>query len=181
MPQVMRCPHCSKPMQIPDNAAGKQVRCPSCQKIFPVPAVRAPEPALAAVGAGVSAAARAGSVSASPAPPSAPITTPAPPPTPTECPACKSPLLPGAIACMDCGFLLQSDTAADANEGPPNLCTNPACGVANPPGERNCQRCSTPLPTAPGTMLHNRYRIDRLLAMGGFGAVYLAKIGRAHV
>src|SRR5438477_6056035 len=26
---------------------------------------------------------------------------------PTECPACKATLLPGAIACMDCGYLLQ--------------------------------------------------------------------------
>jgi serine/threonine protein kinase len=31
------------------------------------------------------------------------------------------------------------------------------------------------LPTAPGTMLHGRYRIDKLLAIGGFGAVYLAE------
>jgi serine/threonine-protein kinase len=54
------------------------------------------------------------------------------------------------------------------------LCANPACGVANPPTERNCQRCGTPLPAAPGTMLHKRYRIDRLLAIGGFGTVYLA-------
>jgi serine/threonine protein kinase len=75
---------------------------------------------------------------------------------------------------MDCGFLLQTDGAAAEPEGPPNLCTNPACGVANPPGERNCQRCGSPLPTAAGTILHNRYRLDKLLKMGGFGAVYKA-------
>jgi serine/threonine-protein kinase len=83
-------------------------------------------------------------------------------------------LLAGAIACMDCGFLLQGDGAAAEPEGPPNLCTNPACGVANPPGERNCQRCGNPLPSAAGTVLHNRYRLDKLLKMGGFGAVYKA-------
>src|SRR5262249_30585092 len=82
-------------------------------------------------------------------------------------------LLPGAIACMDCGYLIQAEGAV-TDEVAPNLCPNPACGVANPPGERVCQRCTTPLPTPPGTMLHNRYRIERLLAMGGFGAVYLA-------
>src|SRR5262249_21930140 len=114
------------------------------------------------------------------APPPRPTPRPSPPPTPipiaanpTECPACKAPLLPGAIACMDCGYLLQPDGAGDA-EGSPNLCSNPACGVANPSGERYCQRCSNPLPHPPGTMLNGRYRIERQIAVGGFGAVYLA-------
>jgi serine/threonine protein kinase len=75
---------------------------------------------------------------------------------------------------MDCGYLIQPEPAGGEIEGAPNLCPNPACGVANPPGERNCQRCGTVLPTSPGTVLHGRYKIDRLLAMGGFGAVYLA-------
>ena len=54
------------------------------------------------------------------------------------------------------------------------MCANPACGVANPPGERNCQRCGNPLPIAGGTLLAGRYRLDKLLKMGGFGAVYMA-------
>src|SRR6202043_1527945 len=93
---------------------------------------------------------------------------------PSKCPACGSDLLPGAIACMDCGFLIQSEaSAAPEADGGVSICPNPACGVANPPGERNCQRCSTPLPYPKGHMIHGKYRIDRLLAMGGFGAVYL--------
>ncbi|HEV3203399.1 MAG TPA: hypothetical protein VGY77_03400, partial [Gemmataceae bacterium] len=75
-----------------------------------------------------------------------------------ECPACKATWLAGAIACLDCGYLLQTESAA-APEGPPTLCTNPACGVANSPQVRNCQRCGSPLPTPSGTVLHGRYRI----------------------
>jgi serine/threonine protein kinase len=74
---------------------------------------------------------------------------------------------------MDCGFLLQPESEPQP-EGPPNLCTNSVCGVVNSPKDRICQRCGTPLPTPPGTILHGRYRIERQLAVGGFGAVYLA-------
>jgi serine/threonine protein kinase len=174
-------------MQVPDNAAGRTVRCPVCQKPFLVPAA-IPE----AVGAGVSgrsptespagptgSTAKSGSISL-PAVPPAGGAAPSAQTSGQVCPSCGSVLLAGAIACMDCGFLLQGEGTTAEVEGPPNLCTNPACGVANPPGERNCQRCGSPLPTAAGTMLHNRYRLDKLLKMGGFGAVYKATDTKAN-
>ena len=151
MPVILKCPNaaCGKPMQVPDNAAGKRVQCPTCKQPFMVPAAQpAPSTPSISLGDGVK------------------------PAAPTKCPACGSTLNEGAVACMHCGFMLQDDTGPAEPEGPPNLCANPACGVANPPGERNCQRCGNPLPIAGGTLLHGRYRLEKLLKMGGFGAVY---------
>src|SRR5438105_7945624 len=155
MPVIIKCPNvaCGKAMQLPDNAAGKRVQCPTCKQPFQVPAAPAkpapssPSISLGDVGNGVKASLK-------------------------NCPSCGAQRKEGAVACMDCGFMLQSDTGPAEPEGPPNLCANPACGVANPPGERNCQRCGNPLPIAGGTLLHGRYRLEKLLKMGGFGAVY---------
>src|SRR5271167_4680830 len=161
MPVIIKCPNaaCGKQMQVPDNAAGKRVQCPTCKQPFMVPAA-APAPVAAAPSGSQS------SITFSDA--GNGVKTAAP----TLCPACGSKLNEGAVACMDCGFMLQADTGPAEPEGPPNLCANPACGVANPPGERNCQRCGNPLPIAGGTLLHGRYRLEKLLKMGGFGAVY---------
>jgi len=182
MPQVTRCPHCSKSLQVPDNAAGKPIRCPLCKQLFAVRAapVREPVAAVASSQAPPKApsitSGHTGAITA----PRAPAIRPSPPPVevttppPSECPACKARFLPGATACLECGYLVQGDGASIEPEAAPNLCPNAACGVANPANARVCQRCSSPLPIPTGTVLHNRYRIEGLLAIGGFAAVYLA-------
>src|SRR4051812_46791101 len=107
MPQVISCPKCSTRMQVPDDATGKQVKCPSCQNLF-VSGAPALQPAGAAAGAA------SGSVPRPAAAPPPKAAAPPPPKAqqpaaaPTKCPACGSDLLPGAVACMDCGFLIQA-------------------------------------------------------------------------
>jgi predicted Ser/Thr protein kinase len=99
----------------------------------------------------------------------------APLPT-TTCPVCGAGLPDDAAACLDCGFTRSPSVAPPKPEADDNLnvCPNPACGTLNPPGERLCQRCNTPLPGAVGQLVAGRYRIDQALATGGFGVVYKA-------
>jgi serine/threonine protein kinase len=73
---------------------------------------------------------------------------------------------------MDCGYLLP--VAAQAPSDSANRCPNLSCGAIYSPGDRVCRHCGAALPTVPGTILHGCYRIERQLAIGGFGAVYLA-------
>ncbi len=57
-----------------------------------------------------------------------------------RCPSCNSQVPEGAIACMACGYLLTGN-----GQEPTNLCSDPACCVANPPGVEKCVRCGAPL------------------------------------
>ncbi|MFQ3649604.1 MAG: protein kinase [Gemmataceae bacterium] len=191
MPYVIQCPSCKLAMQMADDAAGKQFRCPQCKTVFVAPA---------AVATTVNASLKVPSAKAPPPPvrsdpPSASTSTsvtvtsppvvatagntsvksiPAKAGLPSQCPSCGSPWLGDAVSCMDCGYLLPSEQASESEEAIV-VCINPACGTANPVGLRYCSRCTTTLPTAPGTVLHGRYKIKKLLAMGGFGAVYRAE------
>src|SRR6476469_6869149 len=98
----------------------------------------------------------------------------APLPT-TTCPVCGAGM-PENAACADCGYTATPSAAPTTPETDDklNVCPNAACGTLNPPGERLCQRCSSPLPGAIGQVVAGQYRIDQALATGGFGVVYKA-------
>lgn len=49
MPISISCPNCSKRINAPDNAAGRQVRCPACQTPFVVPHMALPSAVSVAV------------------------------------------------------------------------------------------------------------------------------------
>jgi predicted Ser/Thr protein kinase/phage FluMu protein Com len=194
MPVLTRCEHCQRQSRVADLFANRQVRCPFCKKIFQAriaedeaaTAVR-PQGVLAPAAAPVvlprpllatPAAAKFGAAQSGVAKSGASATNgvhAAVPATPSVCPACKL-ALRGQAACANCGWVARGAGNADVEtEEQPLLCTNPACGTANPRTARYCARCQAMLPSPPGTMLHGRYRVERLLAIGGFGGVYLAQ------
>lgn len=88
------------------------------------------------------------------------------------CPGCGGAVAEGSASCPDCGYRLSASPTAE--EEKLNVCPNKVCGTLNPPGERLCQRCNTPLPGATGQVIGGKYRLDRPLATGGFGVVYEA-------
>src|SRR4051794_13353066 len=78
----------------------------------------------------------------------------------THCPVCAAQLREDATACPDCGYKFVNPPAAgtgptkvDGGDDKLNVCPNPACGALNPPGERLCQRCNSPLPGAAGQVI----------------------------
>jgi eukaryotic-like serine/threonine-protein kinase len=99
----------------------------------------------------------------------------APLPT-TACPVCGAGMPEDATSCPDCGYRLTGSPGPTKVETDDklNVCPNSACGALNPPGERLCQRCNTPLPGAIGQVVAGKYRIEEALATGGFGVVYRA-------
>ena len=184
MPQVISCP----------STARSRCRCPTTRPAsssLPVckTAVHGPRPGRRGwPPAGTAAVARGAAAGAAAAPRPAPRPPAAAAPTSPPVPACRRAPAHQGMPGLQLGPAARAPspawTAATCSsrtpapptpKGRPNLCTNPACGVANPPGERNCQRCSTPLPDRrPAPCCTAATASSKLLAMGGFGAVYLA-------
>lgn len=87
-----------------------------------------------------------------------------------SCPLCTVKWKTGALACGDCGFMPEPQQISEKLDQ--ILCINPPCGALNDSSRTTCHKCSSPLPCSPGKLFKDRYQIDSLLAMGGFGAVY---------
>lgn len=97
------CDFCKQTLEATDDMAGQIVDCPNCQKPITIPAPKPP----AASPKPVPAPAPARSAPPPrPAPQSKPepaARTAAPAAAPT-CPECASPMEPGSVLCLKCGF-----------------------------------------------------------------------------
>jgi serine/threonine protein kinase len=105
------------------------------------------------------------------------------------CPACGGAIPAGAAFCPDCGNVLQAAPAPKTAAPGAARAAGPASGTQvrdlrcdvcksqSRPGSLVCERCSAALPLAGGTVLdggRERYRLEKHLKSGGFGAVYKA-------
>lgn len=184
MPLLTRCAQCQKLSRVADVFAGRQVRCPFCKQVFvahrcedEAPTAVRPQGAAATPSAVAVTLPRPVVVNGSGTGSSAGLAQASSPVS--HCPSCKSDLK-GQTACASCGWMQRNGSPGVEAEEQPLLCTNPACGTANSRQARYCARCQAMLPSPPGTVLHDRYRVDKLLAIGGFGGVYLAHDVKAN-
>ena len=92
------------------------------------------------------------------------------PPKFDSCPLCTAKWTSGALACGDCGFMPEPPKASTDQQQ--IACIHTPCGTLNDASRKTCLNCGSPLPCPPGTLLKDRFQIDALLALGGFGAVY---------
>lgn len=171
MPILTRCQHCQKLARVADVFAQRQVRCPFCKEVFVARAVE--DEAPTAVRPPNSSPIQPVAQSVSLPRPNGAVNQASSLTIPAQCPGCKAPLH-GKATCGQCGWMPAANGLHVEAEEQPLICTNPACGTANHRQARYCARCQAMLPSPPGTMLHGRYRVDKLLAIGGFGGVYLA-------
>jgi len=99
-----KCEFCKQTLEVSDDMAGEIVDCPNCQKsiTIPRPPLRAVAPAPVAP---APAAPKPPVQQSRPQPPAKPAPAPAASAAKAPvCPECKSPMQPGAVLCMSCGF-----------------------------------------------------------------------------
>jgi hypothetical protein len=118
MPIKVSC-QCGTNLNVPDAAAGKNVKCPKCQKVIAVPGAqpkpaaggKTAQPAKSAVGAKPAAAAKAPDALANLFESAGLKKREG-----TFCPACDRALPPGTAICVGCGFNLETGAKIEGFE-----------------------------------------------------------------